>query len=60
MVGRKAVSYDIKVSDMTGSKRYLTSTQFADERWPQWNKKRQQIVYTKANTTDIYVLNFKE
>jgi dipeptidyl aminopeptidase/acylaminoacyl peptidase len=60
MVGRQAVNYDLKISDINGSKRFLTSSQFANERWPQWNEKLGQIVFTKDKTTDLYVLDFRE
>jgi hypothetical protein len=60
LVGNKAVSYDIKIADLKGSSRFLTSTQFVDERWPQWTPKADQVVYTIAKTTDVYLLEFKQ
>lgn len=59
MLGDKPVSYDIKVADLKGSTRFLTSTQFVDERWPQWDGKANRVVYTIDKTTDVYLLEFK-
>lgn len=60
MVGAKTIGYDLRITDQRGSGRFLTSTQFSDERWPQWQAKGKQILYTVAKTTDIYVLDFKQ
>jgi hypothetical protein len=60
MVGNKAVSYDLRISDTKGVGKFLTSTQFSDERWPQWHPKGHQILYTMARTTDVFVLDFKQ
>jgi len=60
MVGRKAINFDLKISDINGSKRFLTATQSSDERWPQWNLENGVIVFTKERTTDLFTLNFKE
>lgn len=55
-VGNKTISYDLKVVNLSGKKKWLTSTQFSKERWPRFiGKKRKQIVYTKEKATDIYI-----
>lgn len=59
MVGNRAVSYDLRIATNEGGGRFLTSTQFSDERWPQWHPKGHQIVYTLAKTTDVFLLDFK-
>ena len=60
-VGNKIISFDLKVSDLSGRKRWLTATQFSSERWPGWiGKGSRQLIYTKSKTTDLYVLeNFQ-
>jgi len=59
MVGNHVINYDLRVADMKGGGRFLTSTQYSDERWPQWHPKGNQILYTIAKTTDVYLLDFK-
>jgi Tol biopolymer transport system component len=60
MVGNKAVSFDLKVSDLKSGGRFLTTTQHVDERWPQWHPKGLQVLYTLAKMTDVYLLDFKQ
>lgn len=60
MVGNRAASYDLKIADLDGASRFLTATQYSDERWPQWHPDGNQILYTIAKTTDIFVLDFKQ
>ncbi len=60
MVGNKAVNYDLRVADANGAGKFLTSTQFSDERWPQWHPKGNQIIYTVGKTTDVYLAEFKQ
>lgn len=60
MVGDKAGSYDIRVTDLHGTGRFLTTSQYSSERWPQWHPKGNQIIYTIARTTDVFVLDFKQ
>jgi hypothetical protein len=59
MVGNKAASYDLKIADLDGAARFLTSTQYSDERWPQWHPDGNQILYTIGKTTDLFVLDFQ-
>lgn len=58
MVGNRAASYDLKVADLDGAARFLTATQYSDERWPQWHPDGNQILYTIGKTTDLFVLDF--
>ncbi len=60
MVGNKAASYDLKVADLDGAARFLTATQYSDERWPQWHPDGNQILYTIAKTTDLFLLDFHQ
>jgi len=38
--------------------RFLTTSQFSAERWPQWDRKGTRIVYTIDRTTDLFTLDF--
>jgi len=58
MVGNKVIGYDLRLADEDGAGRFLTSTQFVDERWPQWHPHGQQVIYTVAKTTDVYLMDF--
>lgn len=58
MVGNRAASYDLKVVDGNGNGKFLTATQFSDERWPHWHPDGQQIMYTVAKTTDVFIVDF--
>ena len=58
MVGNTVIGYDLRLADEDGAGRFLTSTQFVDERWPQWHPRGHQIIYTIAKTTDIFLLDF--
>ena len=60
MVGDVATGYDIKIADLNGASRLLTSTQFSDERWPQWHPDGQQIMYTLSKTTDLFLIDFQQ
>jgi hypothetical protein len=58
LLGRKVINHDLKVSDLTGSKRFVTASQFSAERWPQWTPDGNKIIYTVDRTTDIFTLDF--
>lgn len=60
MVGNTAVSYDLRLADAKGAGKFLTSTQYSDERWPHWHPRGAQIIYTVAKTTDVYLMDFKQ
>lgn len=60
MVGNTAVSYDLRISDASGNGKFLTSTQYSDERWPQWHPKGDQIIYTINKSTDVFLAEFKQ
>ncbi|TWW09980.1 hypothetical protein E3A20_08850 [Planctomyces bekefii] len=59
-VGKQVVSYDLRIVDSEGHGKYLTSSQFSAERWPHWSPNGQQLLYTVANSTDIYTLELKQ
>jgi hypothetical protein len=58
MVGSTPVSFDIRLADGKGSGKFLTATQYVDERWPQWQPSGSKILYTLAQTTDLFLLDF--
>lgn len=60
MVGNTAVSYDLRISDANGNGKFLTATQYSDERWPQWHPKGEQIIYTISKSTDVFLAEFKQ
>ena len=60
MVGNTIINFDLRVVDAKGSGKFLTHTQYSDERWPQWHPKGNKIIYTVNRTTDIYLLDFKQ
>lgn len=60
MVGSVTASYDLRVTDSRGEGRFLTDTQYSSERWPQWHPNGDQVLYTIAKTTDVYLLDFKQ
>jgi hypothetical protein len=59
MAGNKATGSDLRVVDHMGRGRWITQTQFSDERWPQWEVDRDGIIFTKDKSTDLYHLDFK-
>ena len=59
MVGNKIIGYDLRLADMQGPGRFLSATQFSDERWPQWQPKSDRILYTIDKTTDAYFMEVK-
>ena len=59
MVGNTIIGYDLRLANKDGAGRFLTATQYSDERWPQWHPKGHQIIYTIAKTTDVYLLDFQ-
>ncbi len=54
MVGNKVSSFDLKIANLKGQKRWLTFSQFGSERWPNYLPKAKGFVFTKENTTDLY------
>lgn len=60
MVGNTPINYDLRISDIKGSGRWLTSSQISDERWPQWHMKADKILYTIDKSTDIFAVDFKD
>lgn len=59
MVGDSIINFDLRVTDISGTGKFLTNTQYSDERWPQWHPKGNKIIYTVDRTTDVYLLDFK-
>lgn len=59
-IGNKVINYDLRLTDITGAGRYITTTQYSSERWPRWLKNGKGLVYTLDNTTDIYKVELKE
>jgi hypothetical protein len=59
MVGDKAVNFDLKIADVKGRSKFLTASQYSSERWPQWQKGGQKILYTVEQTTDLYLMDFR-
>jgi hypothetical protein len=60
MVGDVAASYDLRVADLKGGGKFLTTTQTSSERWPYWSPKGHQILYTIDHSTDVFVMDFKQ
>ena len=58
MVGNTPVSFDIRISDGRSGGKFLTVSQFSDERWPQWYPDGNKILYTMDKTTDVFMLDF--
>ena len=56
MSGNKISGYDLKVAN-SSDKRFITSTPFSDERWPQWHHAGKRIFYTVARTTDLFMVD---
>ncbi len=48
--------FDLRVANIRGEGRWLTSTGSLNERWPQWYSNENKLLYTKENTTDLFVL----
>lgn len=59
MVGKAIVNYDLRITDTKGNGRFLTQTQFSNERWPQWHPEGDKIIFTLDHSTDLYLLDFK-
>ena len=59
MVGNKASSYDLKISDGKVPGAFITATQDRSERWPQWLTNGDGMIYTVDQTTDIYSIKIK-
>jgi tricorn protease-like protein len=60
MVGRKVLGYDIKVSNLGGENTWLTNDSYLNQRWPVWVPGQSRVIYTKADTSDLYMLEFKK
>jgi hypothetical protein len=58
MVGKTPINYDVRIADLRGGGKFLTATQFSDERWPRWHPNGGQILYTIAHTTDLFLMDF--
>lgn len=57
VVGQTIIGYDLRLADLHGAGRFLTSTQYTDERWPQWHPNGRQLIFTVAKTTDVYLMD---
>ena len=57
MLGNITAGSDLCLSDLNGNTNWLTSSTHKTEKWPQWLKNGQQIIYSKKNSTDLFVLN---
>jgi tricorn protease-like protein len=60
MVGRKVSGYDIKISNLAGENSWLTNDSYLNQRWPVWVPGQNKVIYTKADTSDLYMLEFKK
>ena len=60
MIGNKASGYDIKVMNLEGESTWLTNDSYLNQRWPVWVPGQGKVLYTKADTTDLYMLEFKK
>lgn len=59
MVGTSVYDYDIKITDLKGNGRYLTSTPDIKERWPQWWREG-HLIYTREGSTDLWRLPYRD
>lgn len=59
MTGQTPTGSDLRVIDQDGRGRWVTQTQYSQERWPQWVRDGSGIIFTKDKTTDLYVMDFK-
>ena len=47
----------VRVVDGNGVGKWLTTTQYSDERWPHWHPDGTQILYTIGRTTDVFLVD---
>lgn len=59
LVGNKIINYDIKLYDWQGNKRFLTSTQFVNERWPHIHPKTKKILFSREKSNEIFQMALK-
>jgi len=60
MVGNKIISYDLRLADQEGvAGQFLTATQLASERWPQWRGNSERLVYAVEQTNELYTLDVR-
>ena len=57
----KVINWDLKVVDAQGRKKWLTSSPYRNENWPQWFVgSEHNILYTSERTSDLFKLKFYE
>jgi dipeptidyl aminopeptidase/acylaminoacyl peptidase len=60
MIGTKAAGYNIKITNLSGESTWLTNDSYLNQRWPVWVPGQGKVIYTKAETTDLYMLELKK
>jgi Tol biopolymer transport system component len=56
-IGSVTHSYDLKLGDTQGNRRFITQTQTHNERWPVWARDTGRIYFTRDKTTDLYEMD---
>jgi tricorn protease-like protein len=59
LVGKKIISYDIRMVDTKGKGVFVTKTQSANERWPVFTHDGKTVLFTLEGSTDIHKLEIK-
>ncbi|MGE0174502.1 MAG: hypothetical protein AB7T49_17030 [Oligoflexales bacterium] len=59
-VGSKVTGYIIRVADFEGHNKALVGASAPSQRWPRFSKDGKKILYTAQDTTDLYLVDFKE
>jgi hypothetical protein len=59
-LGGKAFGAEIKLYSPARGSKVLTDTGLVAERWPKFTRDGKKIVYTLAQTTDLFLMDFKQ
>ena len=54
MIGNKAANFNLKISDTKNPGTFITLPGSRSERWPQWLKNGEGLIYTIDDTADIF------
>lgn len=59
MVGNKVANYDLRIRTRDGHQRFVTTTQFSNERAPVWHPTGRLLFYTLEQSTDLFALELR-
>jgi hypothetical protein len=58
-IGSQITQYDLAIVNLQGQSRLLTRTPNRSERWPTWTRNGGKLLYTIAQSTDLFAMDFQ-